>query len=888
MASNAAASSDNAAAPPPHYHGFEDARMDFCGNPDCEDCCGKNLAQIVSCIRSHQLKDRMLLYKIWKLALGSVPSFSNVYVVGERHTLHDMAPLRGNGYPSFITPLEYKPATEDEEDGSEEEKPLVSVKDGDFVIVLAGRYKGARLFGRSFSGNNLILGITRPNDDDSMAIVRAPNLECQGKSFVGNFYLEACPQTRDSIFTVTGSLRIAKCLLFPDGAVDPNGIDFDGKESGNLVHVAHGGGLLVESSIVGHSTRSSLYCEGRCTIHLDDVDFVGSGRGDTYRRFSKANGRFPDPLQGFSPAIAVSYASTITATCCLFEGNYGYPIQFASAAEETGSTNQHILEMSPEDHARLVVQRQEGISKKAQQRMYRKELVMRREKVAKVKEMRIKGSVRIDNSTFRNNARSPYLLDIPDSSPTTLTIAEPWFGDNSKIRKILDAEKYYDHDEARSDREAWEDYYSGNDQSLAARLFESWCDEGAPIVRLIDIFKDMNNWFTPLFAFKTSSSISDSGVESAFGMLSEPEILQLRETMLANVEERRQKICNVVARLAKSRRIEMLCWGLLTKNEAPFSMVALAVSALIAFYESSDQCVSPYRAEVLVERMQCNKPMKGVYENKDGCECDGYVSPIIHASFLLALSQDSIVEALFNLLLDQDSSWHGKRNVSEVLCNLAFVKPSLRQRVVDALTLVVRDDLELSPLSRAMIVKFLGVLHASESTEVVEMAFLNGMIEEEYCGIIRFLKLVGMPIEISNTAVDREVKMEPEEAKHATSEREIQKLTANSISRKKEEIEKHNAILEAKPPCDQCGKRPSRTSEAFPVCTRCLAATYCCKKCQRLAWPEHKKKCKDRKAQGKSKTQAATKVAPKAKETPTKGSSEAGKKAKGKGKSKKK
>jgi hypothetical protein len=56
--------------------------------------------------------------------------------------------------------------------------------------------------------------------------------------------------------------------------------------------------------------------------------------------------------------------------------------------------------------------------------MFNQELKKRRLEIAKTKEKRIEGSVKIANCMFKNNCLSPYLPGIPDSLQATV---EPWF-----------------------------------------------------------------------------------------------------------------------------------------------------------------------------------------------------------------------------------------------------------------------------------------------------------------------------------------------------------------------------------------------------------------------------------------------------------------------------
>lgn len=141
--------------------------------------------------------------------------------------------------------------------------------------------------------------------------------------------------------------------------------------------------------------------------------------------------------------------------------------------------------------------------------------------------------------------------------------------------------------------------------------------------------------------------------------------------------------------------------------------------------------------------------------------------------------------------------------------------------------------------------------HAKEQSDIVKTACLSGKVDDETCGgFVAYLQLLGLPVDISGAAVDREIRLPPD-VEESVSESERRELTNKSIARKKKAIKKHNATLRGSPPCDECGKRPPK-GEEFPLCTGCHRAAYCGKVCQRAAWKKgHKATCKQRKAKGK-------------------------------------
>lgn len=236
-----------------------------------------------------------------------------------------------------------------------------------FVILLPGTYDASRLWRRSLTGTNLVLGLMGDKTPPVIYSRSGAVLECEGDTFGGTCLLETRARSNDVIINVSGKLRLLKCIIMPEKVTTQSLAPYE--ESGHLVQVQHGAILSVERSVLQHSTRSCIHCQGRCNVLLYNVVFHGAGMGDKYSRISKANGTFPRSLQARFPVIGVSYAATITAKDCQFNANYGYPAQYTSKAEETGLIDQSILDEDPEEYARRAVQQRGLTSKKARQRV---------------------------------------------------------------------------------------------------------------------------------------------------------------------------------------------------------------------------------------------------------------------------------------------------------------------------------------------------------------------------------------------------------------------------------------------------------------------------------------------------------------------------------------
>jgi hypothetical protein len=901
----AMASTSSSSAP---SHGFEDAL-----SPD-----GLKTKQLVQLINNFTPAhfNRDVLEEIWELAMGSTTSFRRVYVVGDRETLDGWAPKRRNTYPKFIAAKEYKQRHRDdddddqydEEDEHEEIEPLFSVDDGLFVILLPGEYECRSLWDSIFTGSNLVVGLGMKKTTVFNAMTLGSIAECQGKTCICGCTLDTRALCDAELLLITGSTRLVACRIGPR-EVDPetfygNSWTGCGAETGPLVGVQHGASLVAELILIGPSTETCITCEGQCTVYVDLCLFQRAGRGDKVQRISKANGTFPDVLQGVCPAIAVSYAATLRAKDCSFLYNYGYPVQYANKAEQEGTTDQYLFDTDPEQSAREKVRRQiemierdtedfdyksfhrfDLTTEEGKERMFRRYLARRLEKIAQADVKRTKGSVEMTGCRCVNDAMSRHLPNLPDDYEVTV---EPWFTRDSKMLELVDEEEgcweicqLYDHDEAKEDRDAWRRAQKRSSRSISqitklsptAKLFGSFASGGSLAGSLGGHFSEIMSSSDPFEFFckqrreeRNGNGASLSGnpasvlrdvkamekVTTLYGCLDEDGRSRLRETMLFMLEGSRRNICGVMERLTEAPDTDELfqiCWGCLACIYTSFADAITAEAGLVALYDTIDRPISPYRAEVLVERMQCDD-IDGRPTNDDGCDCECCFAPAQFTAFLLGLSHNSIVDALSNLVKDKLSSDHGRSNAGGILMRLGFCRPELRDRVVEALSTAISDDSEMSRFSRSLLVEHLSCLHAIESKNVVAEACRLEKIDGSIGGgYITFLRQVGLPVDVNDPVASEAINIPSLIVLNGVGERDLRELSARVTARTKKSVAKHNTKLRG-PPCDRCDKEPAK-GVTFPMCTRCYKVSYCGSDCQRASWPEHKKSCKPR--EGKSK-----------------------------------
>jgi hypothetical protein len=564
-------------------------------------------------------------------------------------------------------------------------------------------------------------------------------------------------------------------------------------------------------------------------------------------------------LQGVYPAIAVSHAATIQATKCTFRENYGYPLQYANKAEQDGTVDQDLLDQDPEEYARNLVEiRTEWASKyednllcvhlfteEGKESMFRQELAKCQERIDQVAIKCIKGSAEISDCVFENNALSPHLPEMLDVFAHDVSV-QPWFAIDSRVMELVDEDVdsrpcYYMHNEARNDRATWEaarePYYERETKAFspAATLFQSLHGNESLINNVTKYFAEILSAADHFSFFleqrRSEPNGSDPGLGTMYGLLDEEEKTALRVATLSKIEGNRRGLCDAVNRLTNAPHVgELLriCWGRLTFQGGSNRSFTAAEAGIVALCDKTGCDISPYRAEALVERMQCDADVT----YSIACLCYSTAPPAEAAAFLLGLSHDSVVDALENLLKDKSASDHGRSNAGRTLMRLALTKPDIRHRVVGALSTAVSADSDLSRVSMTLLVGYLGSLHATESKEAVRNACMRSKVDDDVCGYVHFLCRVGLPVDLTDVVVAKEVS------------------DTRVPARTKKAIKKHNATLRGHPPCDCCGKNPPK-GHAFLVCTRCNKVYYCDADCQRAAWMDHKKVCEQLKRSSK-------------------------------------
>jgi hypothetical protein len=90
----------------------------------------------------------------------------------------------------------------------------------------------------------------------------------------------------------------------------------------------------------------------------------------------------------------------------------------------------------------------------------------------------------------------------------------------------------------------------------------------------------------------------------------------------------------------------------------------------------------------------------------------------------------------------------------------------------------------------------LSSLHAKESKDIFADACIHGRIDEEFSGgYIAFLIRVGLPVDMNDPDVAKEVNDPSLHSMQGKSKHEIREVTAKATARKKQEIAMHNAAL---------------------------------------------------------------------------------------------
>lgn len=840
----------------PPSHGFEEA-------VSSDGAHNNELTKLVSDFQRQYFKDKGVFEKIWRLSFGATTeTFQEIAVVGDAETLKKWAPLPSEEYPDFINTFEYTGSDEFDSDGEEideaedEGECLFELTDGDLVVLLPGEYNWANLWEAEFPHNVLVIGVGSEGgvtvynalyDSFSMIDVKGRacivgcTLELRGTSFSGFISI-----------AVNACMRLVNCIFKSLGIGDP---------TSGLIHIQHNAGLIAEDTSFGETTKSCIKCEGRCTVSLFGCNLHDSGYGDIDQRISKVTGSFPKTLKGFHPAISVSCAATIRLSGCTFKQNHGYPLQYSNQDEQDGTVDQDLLDIDPRKYVREMVKRrakwcQEEVdldpksfpydldTEQSKEHMFNEELDKRREAIKQVAFKRIKGSIEIDDCCFESNALSPHLCGVSEDGEARI---HPWFASDSRIMTLLAEIKMKPlcmTAEAVGDRQAWDetrdprwDEEDDKKYTPAATLFRSRAEnlERHNSEGITEVFAELLLAADPshFFLRQRNTDEEDCADEIAYGMMDREERDALGKNMARKFNGLLESfpICGTACLMEASYDLELLriCWGRLASEEGSWETLLLAEGGIIALHQKTACALSPYRAEVMVERLQF-----------DFATIERYSTTF--TIYYLGLKHASVVDALFKLLNDESATNHGREIAGTTLMRLAFMRAdsSLRSRVVKSLSAVIGNERDgLSPGSRAELVLCLARLHAQEYKNLVKDAYEGGRVDEDIVTYAQFLRWCGLP-EDNNVAyrgTNSPVPFSVEQTKAPPSK----KLPASD---KENEENESSSALGVGLPCGQCDKRPP-VGEEFLMCSGCNQVPYCSADCQRTSWRAgHKQVCK--------------------------------------------
>jgi len=189
-----------------------------------------------------------------------------------------------------------------------------------------------------------------------------------------------------------------------------------------------------------------------------------------------------------------------------------------------------------------------------------------------------------------------------------------------------------------------------------------------------------------------------------------------------------------------------ICWGCMIQSKAVDFRVAAGV--LVALHSIAGMPVSVERAEVLVNRLQCDDMADPHRQYSDCCECDSDNMHIAQTAIqLLAANNPSIVESLMSLVRDNDASIHGRRNAADALSYIAFRQPCMRLGAIQAIETVLAEDSGFDKDERRMVLHSLLLLRAKEVKKSVRRVFKQGLIEPFMSGdYTDFLMYAGLPV----------------------------------------------------------------------------------------------------------------------------------------------
>jgi hypothetical protein len=233
------------------------------------------------------------------------------------------------------------------------------VEDGTLLVLLPGVYRARSLFGDcdemdmdedqgGLAGNVLCVGlgkVTLYKEDHYHPSSMLVHVVEQAKVCMINVRIE--PWCGMGLSTpcveidAGGALRLLNCSIgprtrFSKATVDPTW-ELGGAETNELVSVGHDGAFCAENTRFGPSTCSAVRLEGHCTVTLHRCTFIGTGRGTKVQRVDRDLGTGPNHPEGRWPAIAVSHAAVLHVNECIFGGNMGHPMQWATKNEQDGT-----------------------------------------------------------------------------------------------------------------------------------------------------------------------------------------------------------------------------------------------------------------------------------------------------------------------------------------------------------------------------------------------------------------------------------------------------------------------------------------------------------------------------------------------------------------------
>lgn len=342
--------------------------------------------------------------------------------------------------------------------------------EGDVLVLLPGQYRARSIVGadRDVDQDLLIVGVGTvvlyvdewSNDVTSPILgVTTPARIC-----IINCCLEVRCETRCPCIEIVdgGAVRLYGCIVRPRpkhecehrGEVSCN-FEKGGAETVELIAVGHRCVLLAEHTTFGPSTRSAIALEGQVAVTLKHCQFRETGRGDKVQRINYELDSGPSVPEGRYPAIAVSYAAKLGIEDCVFVGNVGHPLQWASLHAQTGTVGGGPIAESPEEHTTRVLDLQgasiagteptllAGIygfdpsTPEGSERLRKMVLDEFVERQAADASKLLAGSVETVRCRCLKNATSRHLDPVPDTSGETVAV-QPWFAEDSPIGKFAE------------------------------------------------------------------------------------------------------------------------------------------------------------------------------------------------------------------------------------------------------------------------------------------------------------------------------------------------------------------------------------------------------------------------------------------------------------------